>query len=401
MKTDAETNETADSEGTINPDVVFNDDVLVVDYLNALLASAPALELDSGEVHYVQLAIGAGWKPTVVGNSFVDSSVFFETENLKMENETLHNENESYKFKVEMAKIDVQVLRSENHHLKAEIAALKSQQEQLKHTLDELAAENSVLKTEALPAVATNQPEPEITIIALSHPAPLVHEPSELTVDAEGEVVQASQPERNLPDIREEPVDIIPFEMVQEIPFEAEIVAPSPRLPESTFSAEAERSTMFQAHITEEPAPLKVRTEQVLSSRNIFGSVISTPSTMHASKVVKQHQIDQYQRRHEPDQTVKTTPLIPDSSVDHISKKAEWQPVFAQPLQVAEPEIVPEENAVLQQDLQQHRDSTDEIDLAPAQAPQVVVRRHMKDYQDLQKEADPDNTAVTGHTLVL
>ena len=401
MKTDAETNETADSEGTINTDIVFNDDVLVVDYLNALLASAPALELDSGEVHYVQLAIGAGWKPTVVGNSFVDSSVFFETENLKMDNETLRNENENHKFKAEMAKIDVQVLRSENHHLKAEIATLKSQQEQLKHTLDELAAENSALKTEALPAVTTIQPELEITITALSNPAPLAHEPSELTQDAERDVVHVSEPEDSSPDIQAEPVDIVLPEMVQVIPSDVEIIVPPPRMPESPFSADAERATMFQAHITTEPTGRKEHTEQVLSSRNFFASDISTRSVIPTSKVVKQHQIDDYQRRHEPVQTVKTTPLTPDSSVDQISKNAEWQPVFAQQQQVAEPEILPEEDAVLQQELQQHRDSSDEIDLAPAQAPQVVVRKNVKNYEDLQKEADPDNTAVTGHTLVL
>ena len=114
MKKNINKNVAGNSDVAFNPELLFCNDATVVDYLNTLLESEPALNMDFREIHFVHQEILPSSKANiVVGNAF-----FIESEGSKTEAEVLRSANKNLKFKTELAEIDVQVLRTENSKLK-------------------------------------------------------------------------------------------------------------------------------------------------------------------------------------------------------------------------------------------------------------------------------------------
>lgn len=114
------------AKGSVETDLVFTGDLLMVDYLSTLLASSPQLSAEFSPTYFNSRSDVTG-RPTLVGSPAVDNTSRFKTEIAVMEAESLRSENENLKFKTELAKIDSEVLRDENDKLKYEVDRLKSE----------------------------------------------------------------------------------------------------------------------------------------------------------------------------------------------------------------------------------------------------------------------------------
>lgn len=148
--------EMTNSDGVINPKLVFSDDALVVDYLNHLLASTPTTTTDSGEIHFVHMPTWSGLEPAVPSNTFVDNSLIFGIEHSKIAAEGLRKENESLKFNTERLKIEVEVLRSEYENLKfntelahIDIQVLRSENNKLRLNIEHFESDDQAIKVES------------------------------------------------------------------------------------------------------------------------------------------------------------------------------------------------------------------------------------------------------------
>lgn len=407
MKKKSGKNETIKTEGISNPELLFSDDELVVDYLNALLASAPALKLDSGEIHFVHLSMEAGWKPARAANAIVDNSMIYESEISAMGAEVLKHEIENLKFKSELANIDIQVLRSENDNLKTDITSLTAQLNELKQLLDAMTTENNDLKSRIDPH--QNQ---------LSVPL-LIAEDSALHLQADS-VINSDMVTENVSESDTEPVvslDDVAFMTNQEEESELELVAAQNILPVEISMGISDDSVIVvqeqsvndrpfseidqDTAIISRPHAAIVRGHQkadhavVIFSRKSHEAVSSVQSAIPASKVIKQQHVRELHTLQESDRDLRGTLQNPVQHEETI-EKSEHQPEFAQ----LQPEAIREDVSVSNRDAQR-LDDTDEADQAPAPAPKVVVLRNVKYYEDLQKESDSANAPKTGHTIVL
>ena len=75
MKKPIDKDTVTDHGYVINPELLFCSDALVVDYLNALLASEPALNMDFREIHFVHKEI----TPNSIASSIVTNAMFIES----------------------------------------------------------------------------------------------------------------------------------------------------------------------------------------------------------------------------------------------------------------------------------------------------------------------------------
>ena len=399
--------DTVTSEGVVNPDVVFNNDALVVDYLKSLLASTPSTTLDSSEAHVVQLALEAGWKRAAASDTVFDTAIYFETERSKVETELLRTENKDLKFKSELAKIDVQVLRSENENFKFEVARLKAQLDESKCSLNALKAENADLTSKL--ELLQNPPEADTinTLEAASadqaDPEPDIDEAPDKEPGSDSEPVGAYvSVEKDLDEPELSPIvpqDSITCEVSEEILPNPEIAARNHLIAEESWSGVApDTAFMSRALVVNENVHQKPDQEKVIISRNRVVSDMSIQSAKPASKIIKQHVVKN-DLNHQADRVVKT--ISPDPvQPAAVSLEAERKQHAVSQQFVAAPEAKQENEPAANKEML-HSDGTEEIDVKPAPAPKVVVRRNVKNYEDLQSEADSTGAAKEGHTVIL
>lgn len=397
-------NETSTSEGIINPDVVFTGDALVVDYLTTLLTSTPATSLDSSEIHMLHLAIEAGWKLVGGANATNDTALNIGNGLSKLEAEALESENKHLKFKEELAHIDTQVLRSENSSLKVEIAGLKTELREIQDTLETLLNEKNELQSRLDVHQKTVIDTGVATPLERPHTSDQVIEESGATEPEDivpgGESCDAADQKIEPELIQDVQHNIVPHETVRETSPPPVITAAPPRMNHNISSGVAEeRAFIARAHPVDGTTHRVSARDAVLFSPH--RSVVAAPTQSRgvASKIIKQHQSMDHQNIREIDRIVKDIPQPPalhDKPVVAAVKSPDvvQQPIVPEPDKPLETRSSPHEEPL-------HKDGTAEIDVEPAPAPKIVVRRNVMNYEDLQKEADSAHDAAAGHTIIL
>lgn len=391
MDKSTEKHEDGNTEEVITPKLVFSDDALVVDYLNALLTSSPAITLESGEIHFVHMAIGDGWKPGVAGTEVVTPTSFHDNEQSNMEANVLRNENENLRFKAELAKIDVQVLRSENNNLKAEVSGLKSRLHEMEHSFETMMTENSDLRLRMdaarseLDSLSAQQMNARQEEQALS----LQNEPSDA---AAGAAVQEEEPVA----APTAAADITADEVISENPTAPVVIEPTSHTADKIhFGNEQDTALISAGPVTDDLAKQKPDHDVVFSPRKSVVAGNPTQVIRPASKIIKQQQ----QRQRETEKLHKDAPQKPLQR-ESYTLPAEKKPDLVQLQQEAGAEVKPGEITASNPEIPR-LDDTDDIRMEPAPAPQVVVRRNVRNYEELQKETDSANKSPEGHTIIL
>lgn len=409
MGKNPDTKDASTAEGTANPDVVFTGDALVVDYLTTLLTSAPAKSLDSSEINMIHLAIEAGWKLVGETGGVSHTAQNFESDLSKLETETLKNENKHLKFKTELAHIDAQVLRSENSNLKSELASMKARIHQIQSLFETLVTENTGLKS--MLEVLQNRPDPSDETPTEEAPPSSAAPPQELeaghTEEAEPEQADADNAPDDAADVMDEaePIPAVAQDIAAHDPIRDTPPPTAPAVTPCTNDTACsggieERAFISRTHTAQDPASLKSDRTMVLTSRTHTAVAMPVQSFRPASKIIKQQDIEKQQSRPENSQP---TAISAPPPVHQYTPPPETDGIT----ETARPELAAEQNdAGTEESPATHRealppDATAEIDLPPAPAPKVVVRRNVMNYEDLQKEADSAHTAATGHTIIL
>jgi hypothetical protein len=401
---------TVKTEAVINSDLLFNDDALVVDYLNALLVSSPGMNLHSGEISISPLTMEAEWESFGVSNSALDTAVFFDF--AKMEADRLRSENENLKLQSELLKIDAQVLRSENNNLKLEVACMKTELRDVKCTLDKALTENNALNTGVK---SLNDKIKTLTTSAINV-TPLVHvafSPSSEKTDAKGVEADAKQV------VVDECVEFVietkeaitvlplavqqnnmPCESIKEISTTPVIVERTQRVDEKICSGTEQDTAMIsRVNFADERNIQRPDHDAVKLFRQQVATEISIQSAKPVSKIIKQHQTRKDQSHIETDQLLIATAPEPFRD-DKISKEPDRTLTFVQQQHVMEPETRQQEDAVSDDEIRR-LDGSDEIDLEPVPAPKVVVKRNVKKYEDLQNKTDSNINTKAGHNVIL
>lgn len=392
--------ETGNSAGVANPDLLFNDDALVVDYLNSLLASESALNMDSREIQILHQAIRSGWKSTGVAKAVAGNAMIYETDFSKIETDALRNENENLKFKTELATIDAQVLRGENNNLKIEITYLTAQLNEIKYKLSTAQAQNNELRL-SIEAVHNQLSRKEVDAerTTLHVNTELVSSAEKVTenmmvLEAEHavplETVEAvmDQKEKSQLDVTVQH-DAIAGEFPREI---------SPDSIMSTPAADLDRSFVSRVSAVNNGENQKNNSDAVVFSRKNIAEQTFFPRAKSVSKVIKQPSSEKIHGTQQPDQAFKATAI----NTAHIGKnnnEANHRINLVQ--QQPEVEIQNKLDDSASNNVTQPIDAAEEINVVPAPAPKVVVRRNVKNYEDLQKESEAGNRTVAGHTIVL
>ena len=446
MKTKTDVDETATAEERITSDLVFNNDGLVADYLrNLMTAESATTTLHPGDVHLVHLAMEAGWKLSGAANAAGNSSVDFEIERAKVEVEVLRIENKNLKFKSELAIIDGEVFRSEQSNLKNEIGGLMGQLNEMKEAFGkmqiEISRKASRTEHETLNIeigrlkgqlnemkyafdetnIAMNDLKSMLNEYQNNHTAAMT--PTQGTAAHDGDQERDAEREHNVdPDVIEDSLTEMSAELdlkcVPQTDTSIDITGQGnegPELPlalpqgttasETIVEVRSDTATNDQkqcksdnANFGSAPVTLSVPTD-VVNERTIQNNspevkddirkptVVDTPfrKAKPSPKIIKQHHDKKDLSSQEPIKAVKVaTPayVTPDKTSTTVEPKLNY---FPQDFE-AEPEVKQE----LEPDTSKetlHLDDVDGIDLEPAPVPKVIVRRNVKNYEDLQKEA--------------
>lgn len=408
MEKSAKDEKTVPAEAAASPKLVFSDDALVVDYLNALLISSPAATIDSSEIQFVHLATGNALRPAGLNNGVVNSSLYYENDQSRVEADLLRSENEKLRFKSELAKIDVQVLRSENNNLKAEVADMRAQLHEIKNAFESILIENDDLK------LMLDKTRDQIDMMTKA--AEVAELEEELNVSeyqaATAEIDSCTNTEQNealddevlisaddtqCPCLDSQETDSC--EPTQEISYDTVTIAQKKHLEDKTYFGPDQKSTAISmAFAVNETPEHKISGQNAVFSPRKSVEVSSAPHIIKtASKVIKHDPLRTLiDRKPEPAQKVMQQTRIEEDKNNQPERRETAQiqaPTFKEPV------ITPDE--VINSRELLHVEDTDEIDIEPAPAPKVVVKRTMKHYEELQKETDPEKTTLAGHTLIL
>jgi hypothetical protein len=374
-------NEADHPEGAIAPKLVFSDDAMVVDYLNALLASSSASSTDSAEIHFVHLANGADWKPAVPENGYVGSAISYETEFSKREAEELRRENEHLKFKTELAEIDSQVLRGENDNLKSEMAAQAKQLNELKEYLGEVLNQNidfqskiEQLREELDLSKIIKMPSPPELIVSMPNDDKLPEK------EIEPDITEMSDKALS------EPVD-----------------TPQPTKIDKTLSGVDEDTAIISnQQIAIERSFKNPPPDTIIFSRQQTPVLTPSMNTRTDSRILKQDELKELESRQETSKPEKSFSLDSVPQEKFIEEKAEapLNQDVDQLLDSEEPEADQEDSSTLNT-VSPDRDRSDEITMDTAPDPKIVVQRNVKLYQDIQKVTDGTNPVTAGHGIVL
>ncbi len=384
MKKTIDEDTVTDPDFVVNPELLFCSDALVVDYLNALLASEPALNMDFREIHFVHKEI----TPNSNASSIVTNAMFIESETSKSEADTLRSENENLKFKTELASIDAQVLRNENNRLKIEKERLVAQLSELKDKLISVQAENDSMRRIAeTDRHQFDRPAIPVEELTENTPTDLINCAAIATVEnilsdlEHTDTDQGSIPEQ---DMQPEPVEAVAYESRND-----NIIS---------ITSEKERSIISGTTGPNESAKPVSAPAVTIFSRERSAGGIASHNVQSLSKVVKHHpaeinhskQSDQIKRVTSPDPvqqekssaTVDRSPDFTLMQQHHVEETANNQESH-----------IPASNAAIPR-----LNDVDEITMPDAPSPEVVIRRNVKSYVDLQMESEGVKTPETGHS---
>ena len=436
MKKSIDKDTVTDPDFVVNSELLFCSDALVVDYLNALLASEPALNMDFREIHFVHKEI----TPNSIASSIVTNAMFIESDTSKSEADALRSENESLKFKTELASIDAQVLRNENSKLKIEKERLVAQLSELKVTLKSMQAENDSIKEIAeaarhqLDTQAANSDEQVLrdennrlktekdrldtklrelkvkleTMQAENDSLKQIAEEARHQIDTQAAKIKEQDQKmsadtinsaaiatvENILSVQDNTVGpIIPKQEAQQ----ESASAPDELRNDHNTSIPTNQERLVLSPVTipsESVKSLHAPAVTVSSSERVLG-VTSGFKVQPLSKAVKQHPVEIHHAR----QTVQVEEDVSQNPAENSAAAQRTPNLSNPPLQdVAE---VPNN-----QESDAPSDSLtsaplfkgdDEITMPDAPVPKVVIRRNIKYYEDLQKEADSSNKAETDH----
>jgi len=392
MKKNIDKDAVSSFEGFFNPELLFCNDATVVDYLNALLESEPALNMDFREIHFVHQEI----IPNSKANTIVGNAMLFDAEFSKTEVNELRSENENLKFKTELAEIDAQVLRSENNKLKIEKERLVAQLVEMREKLNTIQVENAsliqnaktVLHQVAPPAVNIEE-QAENVLVDSNHCA---EKPVDERIDYEPEqTVECEIPEQELQPKQE----LQPESELQPEP--AKVVEECRNDDRQCIPVEQERLILSGVTTRSDSEKKSSRSDVTIFSRENTTGAISRQSAQTVSRVIKQHPAEiNHNRQTEHILKVASPDVVPSDN-----NEADNRLIFVQQHHVAEIENSQEAEATASIAVAEPLKDVDEIDMPPAADPKVIIRRNVKNYEDLQKESDSKNTTEAVHTIIL
>ena len=418
----------ADPDFVINAELLFCNDALVVDYLNALVESQPPMNMDFREIHFVHKEIFSSSD----ANAIIGNATFIESETSRTETDALRSENESLKFKTELALIDAQVLRDENNRLITEKDRLVTKLRELKVKLKTMQAENDSMKEIA------EEARHQLDIQAAnSEEQVLRDENNRLKAEKDRLDTKLRELKVKLDTMQAENDSI--KQMAEEARHQLDTQAAKIKEQDQKLSAIATAENILSVlDDTEEPiipkqeaqpepaaAPGELRNDYNTSipthQERLVLSPVTTPSesakSVHAPavtvssresvlggtsslnvqpllKAVKQNPVEIHHAR----QTVQIDGDVSQNPAENSAAAHRTPDLTNPPLQaVAEvPNNQESDVPAPHASALQLRDP-DEITLPDAPAPKVVIRRNLKYYEDLQKEADSINNAETDH----
>lgn len=405
-------------EESVTPKLVFSDDVLVVDYLNALLASTPSSSPDSAEIHFVHLANGASWKPAFIENGFVGTAIANDNDFAKREIDELKKANEHLKFKIELSDIDSQVLRGENNNLKNEIAELTGQLNEIKIYLNEVLNQNIEFQSK----IEELEKEIDLSLqigINLSPPElPSLPENEETSIEAdiEPELEKPVQPEPleiNLQN--EEPASNLYEEVPNDPIIVPELTKSEPvimaDLPEITArihpGIDEDTALISHQQVVIAPPPQNTPPEPTVFSHKHSSIITPTLSARPDSKVLKHEEVKQLQLKLEKRETIEIDQnkisLPSEFNKDEVLIE-EGEVLNSFDLKKEEPDTelkVTEDGESSTDTVSLNRDCIDEIDMESAPDPKIVVQRNVKLYEDIQSVTDGSKAVKEAHGIVL
>lgn len=394
MENVADKGETTGSGGVNNTKLVFSDDALVVDYMNALLASAPALNLDSGVIHFVHMATGTSWEPPAATAATADKAIVYDSGFSTRRADELRNENEKLKFKTELAEIEVQVLRDENDALKIEISSLTAQLNEVRGSLGTLSSQNMELQSEA----ASLQNRLKLATDLMNASSSLLEsleQPVNKTEDNETSQVSPQNVSTDAAD-----TETLPPEKgsgKHNDPVNGNVIPKAAAL-ESVGGARDDENpvALLRTALPDDHDSKKPFRDQVILSR---ADAHITHSAKTASKVIKQNHETNLRSRPEATSVVKTAEQYITSFNEAIAAERPAQEPTTK--EVATEPDAPQTYCAERDGGLLHVDGIDGIDVESAPAPQAVVRQNLKNYSDLQNEPDAAKVAKAGHTVIL
>ncbi|MEI6826602.1 MAG: hypothetical protein WCK54_13490 [Desulfuromonadales bacterium] len=370
-----------DHDYVINPELLFCNDALVVDYLNALLASQPTLNMDFREIHFVHQEITSNGK----ANTIVANAMCVESKNSKTEADVLRSENENLKFKTELASIDAQVLRKENNKLKMEKELLFAQLSEINIKLNTVQAENESLRQ----AAETGRHQLGPPAISIEDQTQNTHtDITNCSETAMDENIAADSEHTDQCRIQEQDMQTELVAVTTECCNDCKISIPT----------DQERSIISGVTVPNNSAITVTALEVTILSREKGSGGISHRNVRSLSKVLKHHPA-------EINHTKRTGHIQKAASLDAVQREnktaaVDRSPNFAQQQHSVAAEVANSQESDTSASyaaLPQFKDA-DEITMPDAPTPKVVIRRNVKNYEDLQKESDSIKTAETGHS---
>ncbi len=384
MKKAVEKDTVGNIECYFNPELLFCSDATVVDYLNALLESEPAMNMDFREIHFVHQDVNSNSNTTaIIGNAMLLNGEYSKTEV-----DELRSENENLKFRIELTEIDAQVLRGENGKLKTVKEHLIAQLREIKEQLNTLRAENDTMRQAAKSVRHLPDPPLQRDESRKERVPEAVALPVEKTID------EKVEPAAEQPEPCEEP------QQEPELQLEPESVAIVEERRNDynpTVITEQEREFFAHANITNEGVKKRDTPDVTVFSRKNVVQRITRKNSQASSTLIKRQSAEKSNTR--KDLIVKTTSQyeapLDNRGVD-MRQKFLPQPQVAEVEKKLEEAVVPAAiTAVLP------LKDGDEIVMPPAPASKVAIRRNAKFYEDVQKDSDPNKVIETGHNLVL
>lgn len=396
------------TEEVTNPELLFCDDALVVDYLNALLASEPALNMDFKEIHFVHNPARNGWKSAGITNSDTGNAIMLESDFLELQAEELRNENQNLKFKTELATIDAQVLRNENNNLKTEIKELAAQLNEIQSKLHTTLAHNDELRStveENLRQLAALTTQLQNTQIETVPDSEIV---TPAGIDSDSEQITSSEVDESWIETNEEPETDDPpqsntssCEVSQDTPSD-DVIMPHDTCKDETICPPVDRDRSFLTQLSpvtvEEIRKKKFGT--AIFSQNHATHTVSRQVVHMTSKVIKHSTIESFHENRQAAPVSEFPSATPEKTgIDDVITMQRGNYFQEQP--VVEEVEVKSEDITDASKITLPVDNSDEIDLEPIQPTKVIIRRNIKNYVDLQKESETTKEVDLGHTIVL
>ena len=382
------------AKAVTSSECVFSDDLLLVDYLSAVISSAPPTHheylTESISPQIQQLPPITPSFDTAPGRlKLVKNPKDAEIERLNTQLQTFRGDNERLKFNAELAGIDSEVLRGENKKLLAEIERLKTSQVSMRGILGKQQAENSNLMSQIVDLQNQIRLLTEIRVeeIAAEECVTPVPDPVELLPETGVDVAEyiVSDHQEHLPEPLEKPEEPV------------ELCLPQPKKNEMAQVSIQERqvfsTTSSPNSVCNRVSGQDVQVKQPVDSFKNYPIPRTAPKKARVfSKVMKQQDVPENQCSNKQNELLSNQEQSKVQSEDHALSDRVLQQFTQMVDEVEQLESQVEEDLDLQkngQDMKKPLD-TDEIDMGPAPVSKVTSKRNASRYEIMQKEAEDD-----------